>query len=145
MNNHWTSNFNADQHGAFEWTYYLTSSNDNSIEFATRFAWGNRIPLPVRVLQPGKTTTQKRITGSLFEIIPDNLLLVNMRPVEGENAVMLQMREIGGKQAVFDAQSSVIPGALRFEICDANGNPVGKTGQISFKPWENKFIKIMWN
>ena len=145
MNNYWTTNFNADQHGEFEWTYFLTSSNDNSIEFATKFAWGNRIPLPTRVLQPGKPESQKKKTASVMEILPDNLLLVNMRPVDGENAVMLQMREIGGKQAIFDAKSSIITGAMRFGVCDANGSLIGQTGQIVFKPWENKFIKIKWN
>ena len=40
-------------------------------------------------------------SASLFRIVPENLLLVNMRPVEGEKAVMLQLREIGGKAARF--------------------------------------------
>ncbi len=144
MNNYWTTNFNADQHGEFEWTYFLTSSSDNSIEFATKFAWGNRIPLPTRVLQAGEPGTQKKTSGSILEIVPGNVLLVNMRPVDNENAVVLQIREIGGKQALFDAKSSLL-GSLSFEPCDANGKRIGQTGQVSLNPWENKFIKVKWN
>jgi len=143
MNNHWNTNFNADQHGEFEWTYFLTSSTDSSVEFATRFAWGARIPMPTRVLQAGKTGAKGATCGSILEIKPDHVLLVNMRPVENEKAVLLQIREIGGKPTIFEATSPVL-GNLIHEPCDANGNRIGQAEQITLKPWETKFIKLKW-
>jgi hypothetical protein len=141
MNNYWTTNFNADQHGEFEWTYFLTSSQDNSIEYATKFAWDNRIPMPARVLPAGKADTQAKHEGSVLEITPDNILLVNMRPVDNEDAVILHIREIGGKQTAFDATSPVLK-ELHFEVCDANANRLHSRLPITLNPWENKFIKI---
>ena len=50
MNNYWTTNFNADQTGGLQWSYFITSSADTTAGFATRFAWENRIPFLARVL-----------------------------------------------------------------------------------------------
>ena len=55
MNNYWTTNFNAEQRGGHFWTYYLTSSADNSNGFATQFGWGCRIPYLTRII-PGSGT-----------------------------------------------------------------------------------------
>ena len=78
--------------------------------------------------------------ASLLKIIPDNLLLVNMTPVDGENAVMLQLREIGGKSATFEATSEKVK-IRRVTACDVVGSPL-VNGTLQFKPWENKFVKI---
>lgn len=53
MNNYWVTNFNADQMGEMQWSYFINSSKDNSIEYATKFAWENRIPFLTRVLPAG--------------------------------------------------------------------------------------------
>ncbi|MDR2764732.1 MAG: glycosyl hydrolase family 38, partial [Tannerella sp.] len=144
MNNYWTTNFNADQHGEFEWTYFMTSSEDSSIEYATRFAWGSRIPLPTRVVPAGKTDTRHmKSENAVLEIVPENILLVNMRPVENEPAVVLQLREIGGKQTLFDARSPAGK-KLHFEVCDANADVTDSKTPIMLNPWENKFIKLRW-
>ena len=74
--------------------------------------------------------------------VPENLLLVNMRPVEGENAVMLQLREIGGKPATFSVTSDKI-NFVKTTVCDVVGDPVSGN-PLSFAPWENKFIKLSW-
>ena len=144
MNNYWVTNFNADQMGTIQWSYFINSSADNSIAYATRFAWSNRIPFLTRVLPAGQASDKVTETSaSLFRIVPDNLLLVNMRPVEGENAAMLQLREIGGKAVRF----AVEPGKVapkRLQACDVVGSPIGDASALDFKPWENKFIKISW-
>lgn len=70
-------------------------------------------------------------------------MLVNMRPVEGEKAVMLQLREIGGKAARF----AVEPGKVapkQLQACDVVGSPIGDASALEFKPWENKFIKVAY-
>lgn len=150
MNNYWVTNFNADQMGEIRWSYFINSAADNSLAYATRFAWENRVPFLTRVLpadletaKSGKVTSGVEMEGSsLFRIIPENLLLVNMRPVAGENAVMLQLREIGGKPATFAVKSD----RIRFSnvtACDVTGAPLSNNN-LGFKPWENKFIKLAW-
>lgn len=142
MNNYWTTNFNADQMGQTQWSYFITSSADNSIQCATRFAWENRIPLRARVLPAGNEAQTVLPAKSIFKIIPENLLLVNMKPVENERAVMLQLREVNGKNATFAVESEM----LRFNTpveCNVLGMPMDDAS-LEFKPWENKFIKLSW-
>ena len=142
MNNYWVTNFNADQMGEIQWSYCINSSSDNSIAYATRFAWENRIPFLTRVLQADENSKSgnRLQPASLLQIIPDNLLLVNMTPVDGENAVMLQLREIGGKSATFEATSEKVK-IRRVTACDVVGSPL-VNGTLQFKPWGNKFVKI---
>lgn len=142
MNNYWVTNFNADQMGELQWSYFITSSTDNSIGYATRFAWENRIPFLTRVLQADERSTARFPAASLLKIVPQNLLLVNMRPVEGERAVMLQLREIDGKPARFEATSDKIA-IQSIEERDVVGAPFSDAS-LDFAPWENKFIKISW-
>lgn len=142
MNNYWVTNFNADQMGELQWSYFITSSADNSIGYATRFAWENRIPFLTRVLQADERSTAGFPAASLLKIVPQNLLLVNMRPVEGERAVMLQLREIDGKPARFEATSDKIA-IQSIEERDVVGAPISDAS-LDFAPWENKFIKISW-
>ena len=55
----------------------------------------------------------------------------------------MQIREISGQETLFEATSPIL-GNLTFETCDANGRSIGQAGQITFKPWENKFIRLKW-
>ncbi len=143
MNNYWVTNFNADQMGEFQWSYFIHSSKDNSTEYATKYAWENRIPLLVRVLPAGTAKPQPLQPASIFRIVPDNVLLVNMKPVEGEKAVLLQLREIGGKPATFTVTSDRIR-INRVTVCDVTGTPVSGHPSPDFTSWENKFIKLSW-
>jgi len=142
MNNYWYTNFNADQHGEFEWNYFLTSTPDTSLQFATQFAWSNRVPLQATVLSAGMSNNNKTICESILKTNQSNILLVNMTPVKGENSLLLQMREIGGKYTPLTITSPYL-GSLTVQEC----SPVGEVlsdKKVSFKPWENKFIKISW-
>ena len=144
MNNYWVTNFNADQMGEIQWSYFINSSADNSIAYATRFAWENRIPFLTRVLPAGEGRAEPFRAASLLRVVPDNLLLVNMRPVEGENAVMLQLREIGGRTADFSVTSDKLT-FTEVTVCDVVGEPLrGESASLTFRPWENKFIKLAW-
>lgn len=141
MNNYWVTNFNADQHGEFEWTYYLTSSDDPSIEYATKFAWNNRIPLPNRVIPAGISNAKQEIKGSILSLNPSNVLLVNMMPIEGENALILQLREIGGEDSILDI-SSAFNKNMRLRECNPLGEEQATGSHIKIKAWENKFVKV---
>lgn len=143
MNNYWVTNFNADQMGELQWSYFITSSTDPSTEYATKFAWENRIPFLTRVLPAGEKGQSLLPSASLFEIKPSNLLLVNMKPIPGESAVLLQLREIGGKKARFSIDSERIH-FKQITVCDVVGEPIPGNPATEFAPWENKFIKLTW-
>lgn len=142
MNNYWVTNFNADQMGEIQWSYYINSSKDNSIAYATRFAWENRIPFLTRVLPADKKVKniERGQSNSLLKILSDNLLLINMTPVKGENAVMLQLREIAGKTTEFKVESNIIS-IQGITVCDVVGMPISGAS-LNFRPWESKFIKV---
>lgn len=143
MNNYWVTNFNADQMGELQWSYFISSSSNNSIGYASRFAWQNRIPFLTRVLPAGNTGAKCLEPTSILEIVPSNLLLINMKPIEGERAVMLQLREIAGKPAVFKATSNKIK-LNKVVVCDVTGNPIAGNPEPEFAGWESKFIKLTW-
>jgi len=143
MNNYWVTNFNADQMGELRWSYFINSSRDNSIQYATRLAWENRIPLLTRVLPSGKDGTSSLEPISLLDLNSKNILLVNMKPVEGENAFIFQLREIGGEETALNITSDKI-NIRQVVVCDAIGNSLHTAGNIRLKPWENKFIKVGW-
>lgn len=143
MNNYWVTNFNADQMGELQWSYFISSAKDNSMGYATRFAWQNRIPFLTRVLPAGAKDGKCLSPASILEIIPSNLLLVNMKPVEGESAVLLQMREIEGKPAIFKAKSDKVK-IKKVTVCDVTGSAVSGNPKPEFAGWENKFIKLSW-
>lgn len=146
MNNYWTTNFNADQMGGMQWSYFITSSEDSSTAFATRFAWGNRVPFLTRVLQAEtgtRTGGKPLLSKSFLTLDAENFLLVNMSPVEGEDAVMLQLREMSGKPAHLSVSSEYVD-ILRLTVCDVTGKALQTGKKIAFKPWENKFVKLSW-
>ena len=144
MNNYWTTNFNADQTGGLQWSYFITSSADTTAGFATRFAWENRIPFLTRVLQAGDREDKDAPScGTFLTLRPDNLLLVNMAPVEGERAVMLHLRETDGRPAAFAVTSDEVK-IRKVTVCDVTGKPVGGKDEAEFNPWESKFIKLSW-
>jgi hypothetical protein len=141
MNNYWITNFDAFQFGEFSWSYHLTSTGDASVEQATKFAWSNRIPLQSRVFSAGVANNNSSFSGSILSINPSNILLVNMKPIEGEEALLLQLREIGGSETIIDLSS-----AYRENLSVSESNLLGEdlpTGNdIKIKPWENKFLKV---
>jgi hypothetical protein len=140
MNNYWTTNFNAFQLGELEWKYNLTSSADNSLSFATRFGWDCRVPALARVFPGGNDNSSGLITKSLLGIGPVNLLLVNAYPLETEKAVILQLRELDGKESKLNIASQT---ALKITECNAIGTDLYEK-VIVFAPFANKFVRISW-
>lgn len=143
MNNYWVTNFNADQMGELQWSYFIRSDKDNSIAHATKFAWENKIPLLTRVLPEGNKPANLLPPTSLLNIAESNLLLVNMKPVDAENALLMQVREIGGKKSGMTVHSTTV-NIKNVIACDALGYPLKGSDTPEFLPWENKFIKVSW-
>ncbi|MDA0196695.1 MAG: hypothetical protein O2887_16730 [Bacteroidetes bacterium] len=106
LNNYWVTNFKASQQGELRWTYSITSSKDNSDIFATKFGWGDRVPLVSRVILPseGAQSTQL-VSRSLIDLAISNLLLVNTTPSLDGKGIILQVREVEGNHAIVDIRS----------------------------------------
>ena len=143
MNNYWTTNFNADQRGMYTWTYNFTSLVDNSNQQATKFSWGNRIPFLARVIPQGKKDHNKPNENSILSGIPDHVLLINATPVENENSLLLQLREVANKKATF-LPSSVAGKNVKWHETDVLGNETKSIDKIQIEALESKFFKLSW-
>ncbi|WP_413996964.1 glycoside hydrolase family 38 C-terminal domain-containing protein [Maribacter sp. 2307ULW6-5] len=145
LNNYWTTNFRASQEGEMKWSYSISSSTDTSNSHATRFGWGNRVPMLTRIIPPGKPKEKNASTPkSVMDIDLPNLLLVNARPLPMDGGIMLHLREIEGQSATLN-----IPELLRqtgsskaFEV-----NVLGEELQPLTKPlqmdyYETKFVLL---
>lgn len=139
MNNYWVTNFNADQRGGHEWTYYLTSSADAGPGFATRFSAGCRTPFLTRII-PGAGEGDNRWRGSFLSGIPGNVLLVNAEPGEDCKSVIVHLREIEGRDTQVNFSKDGKTSLQSFEV-DATGKPVPQ-GEQHLKPLESKFFRI---
>lgn len=143
MNNYWTTNFNADQRGHFKWSYYFTSGSDISNSYATHFGWGARVPFPARVLPAGRPEGNEAVSPVLTGI-PENILVVQSRPVENKNEVVMQIRELDGKATTFIIKNSIR--ALTIRKSDVLGNAIGDDlyNGVEIKPYESLFLNISW-
>ncbi|MCY1722463.1 hypothetical protein OU798_19090 [Prolixibacteraceae bacterium Z1-6] len=140
MNNYWTTNFNAEQHGGIEWNYTITSTPDNSAKEAVRFGWGNRVPFLSRVL-PGGGDDKSAPAVSFIGGWPENVLLVNISPEnEGESAIM-QLREVNGQTVSVDLNNQISGEKIKMEQVNVLGEPI-VSGSTELKPFELKFFRI---
>ncbi len=143
MNNYWVTNFRASQEGEFKWSYFLTSTEDISNTFPTRFGWGSRIPFLSRVFPPGMTS-EKPWEQSLLRIEADNILLVSAKPNEDGTCIILHVRETEGKATEF---SILYPfaGFQEQESFEVNvlGETIGQTSKkFKINAWESRFFRL---
>jgi len=143
MNNYWTTNFNADQRGMYTWGYNFTSVGNNSNKSATKFSWSNRVPFLARIIPKGAPDTSKTNELSMLSEIPDNVLLINATPLENENAVLFQFREVGNKSATFLPLSILKNGGNWFET-NVLGITTKRVHQLTIEALESKFFKLTW-
>jgi len=142
MNNYWTTNFNADQWGMFTWSYNLTSMRAiNNLE-ATKFSWGTRIPFLARVIPAGKKDSENTNKSSVLSQIPNNVLLINAYPVENENSVIFQVREIAGKKTIF--RPKIFKDDYKLYETSVLGVEEKQVDKISIDALASKFFKISW-
>lgn len=142
MNNYWVTNFNPDQKGQHEWTYYLTSGSDVSDGAATRFGWGTRVPFLTRVL-PGGGTGEPVWQKSLISGWPENVILVNARPAEDENGIFLQVRETDGKPVNLASLKQISGTPFKITQVNAIGDNISG-GTTVLKPLGSGFYKLNW-
>jgi hypothetical protein len=141
MNNYWVTNFNADQRGGHSWTYHITSSTDISNDFATRFGWGSRVPFLSRIIPGGGKGDDKR-EGSFISGWPSNVILVNAKPGNEVNSIIIHLRETGGKDTALALTNGLTGEPLFMSEVDVTGNNV-ENPSIKIGPSESKFIRII--
>ena len=140
-NNYWTTNFRASQEGELRWSYYLTSDSDLSNTTATRFGWASRVPVYARVMPKGKANNQP-MSFSSFSFSKDNLLMTSATPSMDKGYILINVRELDGKPTplqISDSSGKI----LDFSVVNAIEETI-QTGlkEISFGPFENKFIRL---
>lgn len=140
MNNYWTTNFNAEQRGGHTWTYYLTSSTDNSNSFATQFGWGCRVPYLTRII-PGEGSGDKNWEGSFISGWPSNVILITAEPTVEGNSILIHLRETDGKSSDLKLANGMNGKSLKITEVDVTGSNVTKASN-GIGPLESKFFRI---
>jgi hypothetical protein len=140
MNNYWVTNFNAEQHGGFNWTYSIISEKGNSQQAATRFGWENNVPFLARVI-PGGGNGGGVQQGSVISGWPENIILVSAMPAEDGKSALFHVRETAGKVATISLRNEITRKQLVINEADVIGNMVGN-GTNQLKPFESKFLKV---
>lgn len=138
MNNYWTTNFNATQHGEFKWSYCITSMKSSSDREAMTFALECRNPMLARVLPANDLFGESKDNEVFLSILPKNTIVMNMTPME-DNSILLQLREMDGLESKIEITSDVIN--LEIEPSNVLGESVDE--DLTIKPFETKFIKII--
>jgi hypothetical protein len=139
MNNYWVTNFNADQRGGHSWTYYLTSSENNTDTYASKFGWGARVPFLTRII-PGDGPGDKMREGSFIEGWPENIILVSAMP-SGDNDLIIHVRETGRKETPMKLTNGFTGESLQMAETDVTGKII-PGGSTSIGPLESKFYLI---
>ncbi|MCP4456275.1 MAG: hypothetical protein GY809_32860 [Planctomycetes bacterium] len=145
LNNYWVTNFQASQQGQLKWSYYLTSSKDNSNTFAARFGWGSRVPFLSRVLPAGRGGTSRPKRARVAVDIP-NVILVTARPAIGGDGIILHLREVEGQPASM-ASRDLIKGLDPVSLDEVNvleERIRTIASAITFKPYEVKFLRVLF-
>jgi len=143
LNNYWTTNFKASQQGELNWSYFLTSSKNNSNSFATKFGWGSRVPFLSRVIPAGKEVKTMNLT-SLLNLKADNILLVNSKPSYDGKGIIFHLREINGQRArlsfVDVLKNEIIKKVSEINVLEED--LLDSISSLNFEPFETKFVKL---
>ncbi|MEM1219241.1 MAG: glycoside hydrolase family 38 C-terminal domain-containing protein [Bacteroidota bacterium] len=145
LNNYWTTNFKASQYGELQWKYQITSSENPSLTFATKFGWGNRVPL-VATVNAGSVEAASPAAKSILDLnATDNLLLVSARPDLRRNAVLLHLRETEGDHAIMEVSRLLEhPNITSVMLCNGLGEEIMPlTTPILIEHFETVFLLII--
>jgi len=142
MNNYWVTNFNADQRGGHSWTYYLTTSSDNSNLFASRFGWSCRIPFLTRIL-PGSGTGDNNWEGSYITGWPLNVILISAEPDADGRSCVVHLRETNGTDTLLNLTNGINGNQLKAIEVDVTGKPVSNPS-LKIGPLESRFFRVFF-
>lgn len=145
LNNYWVTNFKASQQGELRWKYSLTSSDDKSDTFSTRFGWGESVPMLSRIVMPSVVKENKtKESRSLLELKSQNLLLVRSYPSIDGKGIIIQLREIEGDHAIIDSYRILEEtGASSMQEVNILEEEIRNiTSPVLIEHFETKFIKL---
>jgi len=145
LNNYWVTNFKASQEGELQWTYSITSSLDRSDMFATKYGWGERVPLKSRILFPSKGASETKLESkSLIDIAVPKLLLVNTSLSADNKGIILHLREVEGDHAILDIRRLLeeTNASSAYEVNILEEELKLLTGPILIEHFETRFIKL---
>jgi len=147
LNNYWVTNFKASQFGELRWTYAIGSIKDQSNKEATRFGWGNRVPLLTRLMLPQKGAAAQRPTSKSFlSLDKSNLLLVNTTPALEGDGIILQVRELDGQSSKIQLgdllDSSAAKSAIEVNSLENELSEISES--ITIQPYDTRFIKLIY-
>jgi len=146
LNNYWVTNFKASQEGELRWKYAITSSDNRTNIFASRFGWGDRAPLLSRVIWPNATANDsKAVSKSFIDLKAPQLLLVNTTPSLDGKGIILQIRELEGSHVHLDIddllQQTGASAASEVNILEEEISPL--SGEIHINDYAVMFIKLV--
>jgi len=145
LNNYWVTNFKASQEGEIQWTYGITSMPDSRITAASRFGYGERVPLMARVMPASIHGVEAEAhSRSLLPSTPENVLLVNATPSMEGRGVILQFRELEGDHAVLDIRQMLEhTGARSASEVSILEDELGKLdAHLLMEHYETRFIRL---
>lgn len=142
MNNYWTTNFNADQHGGHQWIYTISSTADTTSTEAIHFGWGNAIPFAQRVI-PGGGTENKLGEADFLEGWKENLLLVSAIPSADGRSAILHLRETAGIKTEIKLTNPLTGKSLKLTAVDVTGKEL-RNERTSVEPFGNRFLRLEW-
>ena len=145
LNNYWVTNFKASQEGELRWTYSITSSDDNTDMFATKFGWGERTPLLTRIIFPDAEATNTKLESiSLIDMKSPNLLMVNAGLSMDAKSIILHLREVEGGHAILDIRSILeqTKASSAYEVNVLEKELKQLDSPFLIEHYETKFIKL---
>ena len=148
LNNYWVTNFKASQQGELRWSYSITSSEDPSDMFATRFGKAERTPLISRIMLPSfDAMTTELVSRSLLDLDVPNLLLVNSTPSLDGKGIVLHLREVEGGHAILDIRRlQEETGAQSIEEVSVLEEQLSVlTAPLLIEHYETRFIKLSFD
>lgn len=162
LNNYWVTNFRASQEGDLTWRTLITSANDPSNAFATRFGWEARVPLPARVLARGRTAEGPAAGGGgstggvedagggtasagagapvSIDLGCDHVLLAGVHPDPQRGGFILHLRELDGRPATIRPRAG--RGLLALEEVDALGGGARPVSSVDLPPFGVRFVRV---
>ena len=140
MNNYWTTNFNAEQHGGHTWVFTISSADNNLQTKATHFGWGNRVPFLSRVL-PGGGNGDNNWSGSFISGWPENVLLISSFTNKDGQSAIVHVREIAGKNVKLKLKSNIPGNSLKIHHVNVLGEKA-ENGSLEINAFDSKFFKV---
>jgi alpha-mannosidase len=123
MNNHWHTNYRADQEGETTFRYYLRLHGAYDAVAAARFGYETTQPLVVRPAVGAKPPTSR------LRVEPAEVLVTALKPSDDGKATIVRLHGASGK----DAQAKLSwssPAPKKVWLSDASEEPLQPVGDV---------------